>query len=652
MCHNSTIGPGRRVPELLLASLLAGGAAFAQTVIDRAPNVVPDWRRIGNSAVEASLASVATGPVERVWYSAEGLRVFIMTRSGKVFQTEDFENWRAGGDDIIQPPAEAGDQDFLPAEHRPESGARVRPATRRPGLVYAVGTAVYRSDDGGLSWRNLTRYKGYSILGDGLKDLAVSPRNEDEIVVAGRFGVWRSMDGGLSWSGLNQSLANLPVRRLLRLPAGGQGTRLLLNELGEVEWAPGETIGWRPVSDHQLERETALKRALSAVLGAEVLSVAVAEDSLYAGSADGGRLWSSTDRGRSWRLFAAPDAGAVEDIFVAADNPRVALAALGAREGGSGVHILRTTNGGIFWDDLTADLPDVAAHAVTADYSTGGVYAATDAGVFYTVADLLGAGPATSWTSLTENLTGRAAFDARLDEAGNQLYIAIDGEGVFAATAPHRFLAPSVVSAADLSGSVASPGALMSVLGRRVQAARAGDFEAPVLAAADGESQIQVPFEAAGPVLSLVLTAAGAGGEPERYALGVALRDAAPAIFISRDGTPMMLDADSGILLAAVRPARSGSRIQILATGLGKVQPDWPTGLAGPLENPPQVVAPVRVFVDRTPVEVTRATLAAGYVGFYLIEVRLPDIVNAGPAELYLEVGGEQSNRTRLYLEP
>jgi uncharacterized protein (TIGR03437 family) len=92
--------------------------------------------------------------------------------------------------------------------------------------------------------------------------------------------------------------------------------------------------------------------------------------------------------------------------------------------------------------------------------------------------------------------------------------------------------------------------------------------------------------------------------------------------------------------------------VQILTTGLGRVRPDWPTGMAAPLEEPPQVIATVRAFLDREPVEVTRATLAPGFVGFYLVEIQLPAIVNMGPAELFLQAGGQDSNRVRLYVEP
>ncbi len=105
-------------------------------------------------------------------------------------------------------------------------------------------------------------------------------------------------------------------------------------------------------------------------------------------------------------------------------------------------------------------------------------------------------------------------------------------------------------------------------------------------------------------------------------------------------------------MLDASKPAHAGARLQILATGLGRVTPDWPTGLAAPLNDPPHVAATVRAYLDGAPVDVTQATLAPGYVGFYLIEIQLPRLTNTGPAELYLEAEGQQSNRVRLYIQP
>ena len=59
-----------------------------------------------------------------------------------------------------------------------------------------------------------------------------------------------------------------------------------------------------------------------------------------------------------------------------------------------------------------------------------------------------------------------------------------------------------------------------------------------------------------------------------------------------------------------MNPAHSRGHIQILSTGLGRVTPDWPNGIAAPVDNPPRVAATVRAYLDRQPVEVTRAVLA------------------------------------------
>jgi uncharacterized protein (TIGR03437 family) len=304
-------------------------------------------------------------------------------------------------------------------------------------------------------------------------------------------------------------------------------------------------------------------------------------------------------------------------------------------------------NGGIFWDDITANLPDAAAaHGVAADRASGAVYIATDGGVFFTMTDLASAGSATSWASLSQNLPA-GATDVKLDGGANQLYAAVDGYGVYAAIAPHRFRDASVVNAADYSSRPTAPGALLSVLGTRVESASSANTVVPVLDASNTASQIQVPFEAQGNTFSLSLEAAAG-----RMTVGLPLQSVSPAIFVDPEGTPLALDADSGVLLDSTKPAHSNSRIQILATGLGLVKPNWPTGLVAPQTDPPRVVAPVHAYLDRTPVVVTQASLAPGYIGFYLIEIQLPQIVNAGAAELYVEAEGQQSNRVRLYTQP
>jgi uncharacterized protein (TIGR03437 family) len=588
-----------------------------------------------------SLASLATGPVERVWYSTDGSTLFTRTLSGKTFETKDFEVWKE-----VVPGVQPGASQEVISASKPETAAVVRSQPGNAARLYAAGRDAYRSDDGGQNWRNLTSWRQESVIGDGMRDLAVSPRNPDEVVVANSYGVWRSVDGGTSWSGLNETLPNLPVRRLLSLPQGMQGARLAVDHAGlvrEVEWSPGEKTAWKPRPELAGTREAGRRRALSQALGASITALAASGSYIYAGSADG-RIWVSPDEGRTWLEPRAGTGASVEAIWLDSGDPRRALAALASREG---TRVLRTMNGGLFWDDLSGNLPAGAAHSVAADAATGAVYLAMDEGLFFAVTQLGAAAPAPVWAPIGATLPRAAVMDVRLDAGGNQLYVAIDGYGVFASIAPHRLLALRAVSAADYSERAAAPGALLSILGGRVSSARAGERSVPVLATTDNESQIQVPFEVSGQALALGLELAGG-----RLTLGVPLRSVAPAVFVDRDGTPMVLDADRGILLDAMTPARSGARIQILATGLGRVQPEWPTGLAAPLESPPRVVAPVKVYLDRVPVEVTRATLAPGYIGFYLVEVQLPEIVNAGPAELYIEAGDQPSNRVSVHLLP
>ncbi len=246
----------------------------------------------------------------------------------------------------------------------------------------------------------------------------------------------------------------------------------------------------------------------------------------------------------------------------------------------------------------------------------------------------------------------------KLDPGGNQLWAAVEGYGVYATLAPHRLRDPRVVSTADLVARAVAPGALVSVLGARVQSARSGDLSVPVLDSTDSESQIQIPFEASGTSFSLDLATVNQAGvdqaTPASRQLNaqLTLGSAAPAIFADRDGTPILLDADSGVLLDSMQPAHVNTRIQIVATGLGKVTPNWPTGLAAPIENPPKVAGIVKVYLDRSPVEVTRAVLAPGHIGFYLIELEIPKIVSYGAAELYVEVNGQASNRVRVFIQP
>lgn len=634
VCHKGTVRVPVSIVTLVLASVFAGWAQDS-----------PDWRKIGGQSVQLALASPATGPVDRVWYSPDGSVLYARTHSGQTFQTSDFEPWVRTTD--IDPPPELPQTSGI--VRAPEAaGVRFVTVPATPYRTYALGRYLSRSDDGGRSWTNLTAFRSQSVIGFGQRDLAVSPANGDQLVVANAFGVWRSMDGGLTWAGLNQRLPNLAVQRILSTQNGTSGTRAYVESLGAVELPPGGSV-WQIVPSITLQAEAIEKQKYSDQLKVDVTAFGQSADgtTVYAGSVDG-RLWVSTDSGQHFRNTPDVPAGTngrVERIIVDSGTRKdLALAVLS----GTGPHVLRTVNGGGFWDSLDNDPALPPAYAVAADFAAGAIYVATAKGVFYSRTDLENAAISpVPWQSLTDKLPSSRATDVRLDPAGVQLYVALDGWGLYAAMAPHRRQSVRIVSAADFSTRPAAPGSLLSVFGAHVNTAMAEGLNYPVLAAQETQSQIQVPFEAVGPSVALALeTASGS------LRMTQAVQPVSPAILVSNDGVAVLIDADTNLPIDSRNTAHSNGRVKIMATGLGRVRPDWQTGQPAPLQNAPVVAAAVRAYLDGVPLLVTKAALAGGYVGFYEIEVQLPAINNAGTSELKISADGQESNKVQIVIEP
>ncbi len=592
---------------------LATGIALCAGAQTSAP-----WTRVAGTTINSGLAGPASGPIAAIWYAAGTGRLLVETESSRVFETADFVHWRLNTD--ATPPLENGGA-ANPAS-LPEADTKVQLAAAR---IYAAGPSnVYSSDDSGRTWVNLTGYNNRSVIGDGFTALAVAPGNPQEISAANRSGVWRSLDGGLSWRSLNEDLPNLSVQKLIdrRTAVLADGT---LVEAQAGAWIPVEG------SDPEI--------ALRARFGGAVSAAASSGTTAYAGTTDG-RLLVSHDTGTMWNEAPRIAGESIARFWIDADRPDVALAAAGA-------HLYRTVNGGLFWDEVTGALQSGEIHGIAADRSAGVVYAATDRGVFSGRLSLNDAGAAaTEWKAVSRDLPAAPAWDVRLNQ-DNTLTVALDGYGVFESAAPHRTLNVRLVSGADLTERPAAPGSLISVLGAKVDTVSNQGVSYPVLASSDQSSQLQVPFEAATGTFSLSLE-----GATDRWRVPLTVNDAAPAIFVDAEGAPLILDAASGLVVDPKLAVYAGSTVQILATGLGKVTPDWPTGVPAPLDSPPVVVGTVTAFLDGRPVEVTRAVLAPGYVGYYMVELQIPAIVNRGASELRLVMNGAESNRVKLYLEP
>jgi len=386
--------------------------------------------------------------------------------------------------------------------------------------------------------------------------------------------------------------------------------------------------------------DASLREDAGKIVNARITGFARSAAVWYAGSSDG-RLWSSSDDGVSWYLSSAHGSGPIEAIQVIEDAPHTAVAVAASN---TGARILRTTNDGGFWDDLSGNLPDGPLHGVALDGASGGrIYVAGDRGVFLARADLNSPGPVPAWQRLA-GLPEARAMDVRLDPNRNLLYVALSGYGLYATAIPEHSAAVRILNAAEQPAQATAPGGLLHVEGNQLSTVKSEAGELALVASSASSVQVQVPFEASG--ASLPLSILSSQGQSN---LTLPLKATAPAILVDGDQLPILVDAASGLTLDARNLARPGSRIQVFAAGLGKVNPDWRAGVPAP-DDPPVVVARVEARLDGAPAEVTRATLAPGYVGLYLVEIQLPGLVNAGPADLALEVNGESSNHVKILL--
>src|ERR1035438_10854836 len=545
-----------------------------------------DWRRVGTLTLAEGLPSPsAGGPVERVAFLADGALVAGLP-GGRFWRTADGAAWTAVE---TAPPTEPA----AAAARLPEPGALVRESRRGLALVYAGGEQVWRSEDGGRTWRNLTQLRQGSLLGARVNDLAVDPENPDRVAVAAATGVWISLDGGLSWQGWNENLPAFRAARIVAAPARGRGLPVALAGAAGakvVEWAPGFRLGWLPTAG--VDKEELLRGAYGRILNAKLSAAAEGGGAQYAGSEDG-RLWASLDSGQSWRPASNSNAlSEVRRIVTDPQDGRFALAALAGSEG-KGTRVLRTLDGGATWDDLTADLPEGRVNGLAFDRATGALYAATERGVFLSYQGLRAPEPAARWQALA-GLPEAAATDVQLDEPGVRVLAAVDGFGVFESPAPHRARQPLLLHAADYGQRPAAPGALLTIAGGQAEMVTANSLPGVVLSATPIESQIQLPFDVAGDSVRITAQRAGAAA----LSFGLPLRPVAPAILVDGDGFPVVIDADSGLQVDALNPVRPGARLQIMATGLGRVRPDWPAGMPAPADRPPAVVAAVRGPID------------------------------------------------------
>ena len=240
------------------------------------------------------------------------------------------------------------------------------PTTLYAATDYYGDGGVYKSEDGGTTWRYL---RGSRELEEGF--LAIAPTTPATLYVYGR-GVYKSADGGETWRAVNRGLGLIWVSALSvdptnpRVVFAGTDTGVYKSENG------GDT--WRKVAGfvtkiNALSIDPTNPRVVFAGTNAGVYK-----------STDGGATWT-----RTWPLNV--DLG-VGDVFIDPQNPQVIIAITDAG-------VIRSADGGETWrsaDGLPKDVSSLLRAPTGVMYVSEGcshLYRSADGGATWSRVDII-----------------------------------------------------------------------------------------------------------------------------------------------------------------------------------------------------------------------------------------------------------------------
>ncbi|MBS1516458.1 MAG: T9SS type A sorting domain-containing protein [Bacteroidetes bacterium] len=264
------------------------------------------------------------------------------------------------------------------------------------------------STDGGLFWNQRT-------TGDGGYTI-VDPVNTN--YVFGQYvqgSIQRSANFGVSFSDIT--------------PSGSTGG-LFYNP---YEMAPGDhntvVFGradvWKTSSVQTASTSTGWTQiATTAITGGNISAIGISNtstDKIYIGTSNG-RIHVTTNNGVDW----ATQTGFpyVSDFWVDRSNDDICYATFG----GASVdkHVYKTTNGGVNWSSISANLPNIGTNTIAVKESNPKmIFVGTDLGVFRSTNE------GQSWTSFNTGFPNVEVYDLKYKEGAAVLLAATHGRGCF-----------------------------------------------------------------------------------------------------------------------------------------------------------------------------------------------------------------------------
>jgi photosystem II stability/assembly factor-like uncharacterized protein len=224
-----------------------------------------------------------------------------------------------------------------------------------PQVLYAgsgstgSGSGVYKSEDGGLTWRSVTN----GLPSEDVVALAFSPDNPPTLYAAVGQHLYASADGAASWSQLAQYVGNSRgFERIAVAPSNGNVLYAVTVIEGTFR-SDDAGYNWRPIN-------AGLPQDSNESFNVQAVAVDPTNpDVVYAGTGwepfNGNGVYKSTDGGETWQ----PANQGMMDRSVTAlaidpTNPQTVYA--GTYEG----ELFRSADGGATWDDITPSQADAS----------------------------------------------------------------------------------------------------------------------------------------------------------------------------------------------------------------------------------------------------------------------------------------------------
>ncbi|MCA9751491.1 MAG: glycosyl hydrolase, partial [Gemmatimonadetes bacterium] len=334
------------------------------------------------------------------------------------------------------------------------------------GLAFAPGGTiwegndggVYRSTNGGTAWTQvanlaITQFYGVEVDeqfperryggaqdngtirtltgasddwqqifgGDGLQ-CRVDPGNDQNVWVEYQYGnLFRSTNGGTTFQSATSGLIG---RRNWSMPyeLHPVNAQTLFAGTDRVHRSTNGAAGWTSISPDLTDGDGGLGGYVFGTI--TTLAVSPSDPARILIGTDDANVWMTLNGGTNWNRLdkpPIPERWITRAAFDPFDHDVAYVTVSGFRWNEYEPHVLRTTDRGFTWSDISGNLPQAPVNDIVPDPLTGALYVASDFGVYVT--NDLGA----TWSALGTGLPNVVVTDLELHQPSRTLTAATFG---------------------------------------------------------------------------------------------------------------------------------------------------------------------------------------------------------------------------------